>query len=81
MRDATLACAAFVSVFLTACATPVPGDQVNTFSEDTSYVPTGSNIPRKKVDKDGKTLVLSRDDAGKMVQDAQQMGNAMGSGR
>ena len=70
-----------IPFLLVACAAPAPGDQVNTFSEDTSYVPTGSNIPRKKVDKDGKTLVLSRDDAGKMLQDAQAMNNAAGSGR
>lgn len=77
MRYAILTAA----VLLTACAAPQPGDQVNTFSEETSYVPTGSNIPRKKVDRDGKTLVLSRDDAGKMLQDAQQMNNAPGSSR
>ncbi|QBE64328.1 hypothetical protein [Pseudoduganella lutea] len=77
MRYAILSAA----VLLTACAAPAPGDQVNTFSEDDSYVPTGSNIPRKKVDKDGKTLVLSRDDAGKMLHDAQSMNNAMGSNR
>ncbi|WBS02407.1 hypothetical protein OU994_29895 [Pseudoduganella sp. SL102] len=77
MRYAILSAA----VLLAACAAPQPGDQVNTFSEETSYVPTGSNIPRKKVDRDGKTLVLSRDDAGRMVHDAQAMGNAAGSGR
>lgn len=70
-----------IAVLSTGCAAPNPGDQVNTFSEDTSYVPTGSNIPRKKVDRDGKTLVLSRDDAGKMLHDAQSMNNAAGSGR
>lgn len=77
MKYAILA-AAFL---LSACAAPAPGDQVNTFSEEDSYVPTGSNIPRKKVDKDGRTLVLSRDDAGKMLQDAQSMNNAAGSSR
>jgi hypothetical protein len=77
MRFAILTAA----VLLTACAAPQPGDQVNTFSEETSYVPTGSNIPRKKVEKDGKTLVMSRDDAGRMVHDLQQQSNALGSGR
>ncbi|WP_338767303.1 hypothetical protein [Massilia sp. METH4] len=77
MRYAILTTAAL----LTACAAPAPGGQVNTFSEENSYVPTGSNIPRKKVEKDAKTLVMSRDDAGKMVHDLQQQSNAMGSGR
>jgi hypothetical protein len=77
MRYAILTAA----VLLTACATPAPGDQVNTFGENDSYVPTGSNIPRKAVDKDGKRVVLSRDDAGRMLQDAQSMGNAAGSAR
>jgi hypothetical protein len=77
MRYAILA----IAFLLTACAAADPEGPVNRFNEDTAYTPTGSNIPRKTVSKDGKTLVLSRDDAGKMVQDAQAMGNALGSGR
>jgi hypothetical protein len=66
---------------LTACAATDPAGPVNRFNEDTAYTPTGSNIPRKTVGKDGKTLVMSRDDANQMVHDAQGMGNAQGSGR
>jgi hypothetical protein len=68
------------AVLLTACAAPVPGEQINKFSEDDSYTPTGSNIPRKTPDRDGKRTVLSRDDSQKMLQDAQAMGNALGGG-
>jgi len=66
---------------LTACAATDPEGSVNKFNEDTAYIPTGSNIPRKAVSRDGKTLVMSRDDASQMVRDTQGMGNALGSGR
>jgi hypothetical protein len=71
--------AAFVLSLLSACAAPQEGDQVNTFNEQDAYTPTGSNIPRKTVDKDGKRIVLSKGDAQKMVQDLQQMNNGLGS--
>lgn len=67
------------TVLLSACAASDPGTQVNTFSDEDNYVPTGSNIPRKTVAKDGSRVVLSRDDATRMVHDAQGMGNAAGS--
>ena len=54
------------AVLLTACAAPVPGEQINKFSETP--------------DRDGKRTVLSRDDSQKMLQDAQAMGNALGGG-
>jgi ABC-type uncharacterized transport system auxiliary subunit len=54
---------------LSGCAAPQEGDQVNTFNEQDVYTPTGSNIPRKTLDKDGKRIVLSKGDAQKMVQD------------
>ncbi|GGX77245.1 hypothetical protein GJV26_16700 [Massilia dura] len=76
MRHAILA----VACLLTACAASEPGGKANTFNEDNAYTPTGSNIPRKKVERDGKTLVMSRDDAAKMVEDARSMGNSLGSG-
>jgi len=65
-------------VLLTACAAPDPNGQAQAFNANDSYVPTGSNIPRKTVDKDGRRVVLSRDDAAKMLQDTQAMGNALG---
>lgn len=75
MRYAILTAA----VLLTACAAPDANEQVQTLNQDDSYVPTGSHIPRKTVDRDGKRVVLSRDDAQRMLQDTQGMGNAAGS--
>ncbi|TWI66174.1 hypothetical protein IP91_01985 [Pseudoduganella lurida] len=71
--------AAIAACLLSACAAPQEGDQVNTFNEQDVYTPTGSNIPRKTVDKDGKRIVLSKGDAQKMLQDIQQMNNGLGS--
>ncbi|QGZ39811.1 hypothetical protein IP92_02123 [Pseudoduganella flava] len=75
MKYAVLAAA----VLLSACAAQNPDSENLAFRDGDTYTPTGSNIPRKNVDKDGKRVILSRDDAGKMLQDVQAMGNALGS--
>lgn len=71
MKIMMVACA----MCLSACATssPVEGDVV---FED-AYTPTGSLIPRKNADRDGKRVILSRENAEKAVQDVQRQGGGL----
>lgn len=60
MWNHSLAVAA--ALLLCACAADDPQTDARPLADD-SYTPTGSNIPRKAVDKDGGRVILSRDGA------------------
>lgn len=60
MRNRCLAMT--VAILLSACAADDPQTDGRALADD-SYTPTGSNIPRKAVDRDGSRVILSRDGA------------------
>ena len=59
--------AVIVAILLSACAADDPHTAARPLADD-SYTPTGSNIPRKAVDKDGSRVILSRDGAERALQ-------------
>ncbi|WBS02406.1 hypothetical protein OU994_29890 [Pseudoduganella sp. SL102] len=68
MRIALLAAA----VLLSACAAPGQGGEEPVFED--AYTPTGSLIPRKNADRDGKRVILSKENAQKAVEEVQRLG-------
>jgi hypothetical protein len=57
------------TILLSACAADEPRIDARPLADD-SYTPTGSNIPRKTVDKDGSRVILSRDGAERLLETA-----------
>lgn len=62
---------ATIALLATGCAASGPaGEEV---FED-AYTPTGSLIPRKNADRDGKRVILSKENAQKAVDEVQRLG-------
>lgn len=59
-------------VLLSACAASGPSGEEAVFED--AYTPTGSLIPRKNADRDGKRVILSRENAQKAVDEVQRLG-------
>lgn len=69
-KDVLLAAAAVL--LMTGCAAPGPAGEEAVFED--AYTPTGSLIPRKNADRDGKRVILSKDNAQKAVDEVQRLG-------
>ncbi|QBE64329.1 hypothetical protein [Pseudoduganella lutea] len=68
MKTACLAAA----LLLSACAARGPAGEEPVFED--AYTPTGSLIPRKNADRDGKRVILSKENAQKAVEEVQRLG-------
>lgn len=68
MKPAVLA----ALLLLGACTTPGPASEEPVFED--AYTPTGSLIPRKNADRDGKRTILSKENAQKAVEEVQRLG-------
>ncbi|UGQ47829.1 hypothetical protein [Massilia endophytica] len=66
MAYKTLAFAAFSALILSACAAPEKSSLEMALKEET-YTPTGTLIPRKKVERDGKMNVVSGDEVQRVL--------------
>lgn len=72
MKSACLAAALLLSAWLSACTAPGPAGGEPVFED--AYTPTGSLIPRKNADRDGKRVILSKENAQKAVEEVQRLG-------
>ncbi|QGZ39810.1 hypothetical protein IP92_02122 [Pseudoduganella flava] len=72
-RAAVLAASA---VLLAGCAAAGVDDTAQA-DFDEGYTPTGSLIPRKNADRDGKRVILSREQAQKGMQELERQNNAV----
>lgn len=61
-----------LTLLLSGCATSGPPGEEAVFED--AYTPTGSLIPRKNADRDGKRVILSRENAQKAVDEVQRLG-------
>lgn len=69
-KDVLLAAAAVL--LMSGCAAPGAGVDEPVFED--AYTPTGSLIPRKNADRDGKRVILSKENAQKAVDEVQRLG-------
>jgi hypothetical protein len=58
------------ALLLSACA--APGSESEPVVFEDAYTPTGSLIPRKDADRDGKRVILSREAAQKAMQEVER---------
>ncbi|WP_338767301.1 hypothetical protein [Massilia sp. METH4] len=61
-----------LAALLCACAASDPADEEPVFED--AYTPTGSLIPRKNADRDGKRVILSKENAQKAMDEVQRLG-------
>ena len=71
MKKAVLL-SATAALLVTGCASPGPAGEEAVFED--AYTPTGSLIPRKNADRDGKRVILSKENAQKAVDEVQRLG-------
>jgi hypothetical protein len=63
---------AALALLLSGCAAAGPAGEEVVFED--AYTPTGSLIPRKNADRDGKRVILSKENAQKAMDEVQRLG-------